>query len=92
MKENFPQELLERVPEEARRVACICRKCVTIARRAAAKAHPLPQPKAGDFYIEGEHIVFTAQYHLRRGYCCGSGCRHCPYDELERKLAFNAGE
>jgi hypothetical protein len=33
----------------------------------------------GDFYFEGPNMVFTAQYHLRRGYCCGSGCRHCPY-------------
>ena len=24
-------------------------------------------------------MVFTAAYHLKRGYCCGSGCRHCPY-------------
>jgi hypothetical protein len=23
--------------------------------------------------------VFTAKFLLRRGYCCGSGCRHCPY-------------
>lgn len=32
-----------------------------------------------DFYREGGYVVFTARYHLRRGYCCGSGCRHCPY-------------
>jgi len=25
-------------------------------------------------------MVFTAAYHLKRGYCCGNGCRHCPYD------------
>lgn len=24
-------------------------------------------------------MVFTERYHLRRGVCCGSGCRHCPY-------------
>jgi hypothetical protein len=23
--------------------------------------------------------VFTAPYHLDRGSCCDSGCRHCPY-------------
>jgi ATP-binding cassette subfamily B (MDR/TAP) protein 1 len=23
--------------------------------------------------------VFTERAHLRRGFCCGSGCRHCPY-------------
>ncbi|MBL9167766.1 MAG: ABC transporter substrate-binding protein [Verrucomicrobiales bacterium] len=39
---------------------------------------PLPlQP--GDFYFEAGLLVLTAQYHRRRGYCCGSGCRHCPY-------------
>lgn len=35
----------------------------------------------GDFYYnENGLIVFTEQYHLRRGYCCGSSCKHCPYD------------
>lgn len=32
-----------------------------------------------DYYSEGAVIVFTACYLLRRGYCCESGCRHCPY-------------
>lgn len=32
-----------------------------------------------DFYREGGFIVFTEAYHRRRGYCCQSGCRHCPY-------------
>ncbi|MBM3273757.1 MAG: hypothetical protein FJZ00_01290 [Candidatus Sericytochromatia bacterium] len=31
------------------------------------------------FYVENGRWVFTAAYHLDRGYCCGSGCRHCPY-------------
>lgn len=38
--------------------------------------------------IEGTHyyfnqqglIVLTEKYHLDRGYCCGNGCLHCPYD------------
>lgn len=25
-------------------------------------------------------VVFTAEYLLKRGYCCGNGCLHCPYD------------
>ncbi len=33
----------------------------------------------GDAYMEGPYVVFTGQYHLRRGYCCNSDCRHCPY-------------
>jgi uncharacterized protein DUF5522 len=36
-------------------------------------------PKPGEFYYDGPYIVFTEAYHLRRGYCCQSGCRHCPY-------------
>lgn len=28
-----------------------------------------------------EYDVFTSAYLLSRGYCCGAGCRHCPYDE-----------
>ena len=33
-----------------------------------------------DFYWDGPLMVFTAKYHLKRGYCCGSGCRNCPYE------------
>ena len=32
-----------------------------------------------DYYLEGGFLVFTEAYHIKRGYCCGSGCRHCPY-------------
>jgi hypothetical protein len=39
-----------------------------------------PALKLGeDYYYDGPYMVFTAQYHLKRGMCCGSGCRHCPY-------------
>jgi len=33
-----------------------------------------------DWYFENGFMVFTAAYHLKRGACCGSGCRHCPYE------------
>jgi len=33
-----------------------------------------------DYYISEEgYIVFTEAYHLKRGYCCKSKCKHCPY-------------
>jgi len=33
-----------------------------------------------DFYLtENGYKVFTEKYLLKRGYCCLSGCRHCPY-------------
>lgn len=35
--------------------------------------------KGLDYYLEGTKFVFTAAYHLKRGYCCNSKCRHCPY-------------
>jgi hypothetical protein len=40
---------------------------------------PAQKLAAEDFYYEGPTLVFTAAYHLKRGYCCNSGCRHCPY-------------
>lgn len=43
-----------------------------------------------DFYREGAYVVFTARYHLRRGRCCESGCRHCPY-RAEPGAAESAG-
>jgi iron complex transport system substrate-binding protein len=32
-----------------------------------------------DYYTENGVMVFTASYLQHRGYCCGNGCRHCPY-------------
>jgi hypothetical protein len=45
-------------------------------------APPSPALAPEDFYYEGPYLVFTAAYHLKRGYCCGSGCRHCPYGHV----------
>ena len=40
---------------------------------------PIPLEE-GDFYeVENGYRVFTEQYHLKRGYCCKSDCKHCPY-------------
>lgn len=38
-----------------------------------------------EFYIENGYLVFTEAYHLKRGHCCGSGCRHCPYKPQHQK-------
>jgi hypothetical protein len=38
-----------------------------------------PLTEGVDFYIEKGFLVFTEVYHQKRGYCCESGCRHCPY-------------
>ncbi|MDA0794419.1 MAG: DUF5522 domain-containing protein [Bacteroidetes bacterium] len=41
----------------------------------------LPPLEEGDYYLtEQGYKVFTEQYHLKRGYCCQSNCRHCPFN------------
>jgi hypothetical protein len=45
------------------------------------KSQPPPPAELApeDFYYEGPYLVFTEIYHRKRGYCCNSDCRHCPY-------------
>ena len=38
-----------------------------------------------DYYLEQGKWVFTEWYHRKRGYCCGNGCRHCPYQYVNVK-------
>jgi hypothetical protein len=34
-----------------------------------------------DYYFNADGLmVLTGKYLLERGYCCGNGCTHCPYD------------
>jgi len=47
----------------------------------------------GDYYLSPEgYRIFTEQYLKRRGYCCKSGCKHCPYgydkntDKINKKI------
>lgn len=39
-----------------------------------------------DCYWDGPYLVFTEAFHLKRGYCCNSGCRHCPWKDKESPL------
>lgn len=32
------------------------------------------------YFNEEGYVVLTSLYHLERGYCCGNGCRHCPFN------------
>lgn len=32
------------------------------------------------YYNEDGYVVLTEAYHLKKGYCCGNGCKHCPYE------------
>jgi hypothetical protein len=47
----------------------------------AAELHDAAVHSGTDGYIDPNTglFVFTAAYHLARGTCCDSGCRHCPF-------------
>ena len=45
-----------------------------------------PLKKGEDYYInEAGLYVFTAKYLRERGYCCGNGCKHCPYEKKQNQ-------
>jgi hypothetical protein len=39
-----------------------------------------------DYNFENGLMVLTSRFLKRRGYCCGNGCRHCPYTNEKDKL------
>lgn len=39
-----------------------------------------------DYYFnEQGFMVFTTEYHLKRGYCCKNKCKHCPWSFRRKK-------
>lgn len=42
--------------------------------------HPLIEGL--DYVIENDLWVFSRWFHLKRGTCCGNGCRNCPYGHI----------
>lgn len=43
-----------------------------------------------DYYFSEEgFVIFTEKYHLKRGHCCQSGCKHCPYGFNPRTGTFD---
>jgi uncharacterized protein DUF5522 len=51
----------------------------------ATKDEEIPLIEGEDYYFENGLMVLTERYHLRRGYCCEQGCRHCPYEYSQKK-------
>lgn len=42
-----------------------------------------------DYYInEQGYKVFTEKFHLKRGYCCKNGCKHCAYGYDKKTDSF----
>jgi len=51
----------------------------TLAEAGASVANNISLREETDYYVENGLMVFTAHFLRQRGYCCESGCRHCPY-------------
>jgi hypothetical protein len=64
---------------------CLCVNCLAEVESKVSLTMGKSFPKTSEqienvhYYIENGFYVFTEHYHLLRGSCCKSGCRHCPY-------------
>jgi len=43
-----------------------------------------------DYRIENGLWIFSRWYLLKRGYCCGEACKHCPYSEEDDQPRMDA--
>ncbi len=57
----------------------LCLKSLSMMELDNTNASGQPEDEDEDSYFDGPYLVFTEAYHRKRGYCCQSGCRHCPY-------------
>jgi hypothetical protein len=64
------------VPIINREADCLCPACLGSNLRENETKSDIVQQ---DYYIENGFHVFTESYHLKRGYCCQNGCKHCPF-------------
>lgn len=37
------------------------------------------------YYLENDRVIFTEKWLIKRGECCGNGCRHCPFTPKHKK-------
>lgn len=60
---------------------------------AIERAHAAAQAQKQQLYRDPTtgNWVMTAGYLAERGYCCGNGCRHCPYSAEEQRRAGRPG-
>ena len=91
----IPNHILSRLAADRLEPACLCRPCLEAVARISKELYDTdailaeirkdlsqrrPHADEKDFYLDDKgNVVFTSAYHLKRGTCCGSGCRHCPY-------------
>lgn len=60
-------------------------------RERAARMARLGLVEGDCYFTEEGYLVYTEQFHRKRGYCCQSGCRHCPYGFNDKKRQRRTG-
>ncbi|XP_021054903.1 uncharacterized protein C1orf53 homolog [Mus pahari] len=72
-------------------------RALTAAERHIAELHRAACAAGELSYMDPAtgYVVLTRLAHLRRGACCGSACRHCPYGQVNvkdpsKKKQFNS--
>lgn len=45
--------------------------------------------EGADYYVQDGYRVFTAEGHRKRGRCCQSNCRHCPWKNKKKMDTSN---
>ncbi|MGZ5278532.1 MAG: cysteine-rich CWC family protein [Pseudobdellovibrionaceae bacterium] len=74
--ETFP--VISNIPKQYN--DCLCNECLEHFKNAVSLRDPSSGLVEGeDFYYDKKLFVFTEQYHLNKGACCGNGCVNCPY-------------
>lgn len=75
---------------------CLCNDClkkvdeqVTISQQYQFPTQRADFQEGVHYYIEGSYWVFTELYHMLRGQCCQSGCRHCVYGYSKKSGSEN---
>jgi len=65
---------------------CYCADCLQELNKICEQAAQEPLPQKASEFVEGKHFyqknglwIFSKYYLIQRGYCCGNGCKHCPY-------------
>jgi Family of unknown function (DUF5522)/Cysteine-rich CWC len=76
---TLPSRVLGTFVSDSLQPVCLCRSCLERLAQISRESRD-PATVEKDFYLdENGNVVFTAAYHLKRGTCCGNGCRHCPF-------------
>jgi hypothetical protein len=68
------------------RYDCLCNSCLieldNLVEESKKSTFPISKVdivESVHYYYEGPYLVMTELYHIIRGHCCQSGCRHCAF-------------